>query len=69
MAGNYNKPLRLEAHKLSKLYYSLSLIAVNYQARAFNVKRGMKGELAKSICPEFHTFYVKQTRGKADLTK
>jgi DNA polymerase eta len=29
----------------------------------------MKGELAKSICPEFHTFYVKQTRGKADLTK
>ncbi len=29
----------------------------------------MRGEEAKAICPSFHTFYVKQTRGKADLTK
>ncbi len=29
----------------------------------------MRGEQAKAICPNFHTFYVKQNRGKADLTK
>lgn len=29
----------------------------------------MKGELAKKLCPNFHTFYVQQNRGKADLTK
>jgi DNA polymerase eta len=45
------------------------LIAVNYEARKFGVKRGMRGEEAKSLCPEFHTFYVQEKRGKADLTK
>ena len=29
----------------------------------------MRGEDAKSVCPEFQTFYVNQKRGKADLTK
>ena len=47
----------------------IRLIAVNYQARQFNIKRGMRGEEAKKMCPNFHTFYVKQSRGKADLTK
>ncbi len=29
----------------------------------------MRGEDAKTLCPEFKTFYVSQKRGKADLTK
>ena len=47
----------------------LRLIAVNYEARKFGVKRGMRGTEAKSLCPEFHAFFVKEKRGKADLTK
>jgi len=42
---------------------------VNYEARNFGVKRGMRGEQAKAICPEFHAFFVQEKRGKADLTK
>ena len=45
------------------------LIAVNYEARAAGVKRGMRGDQAKAICPEFHAFFVNEKRGKADLTK
>ncbi len=29
----------------------------------------MRGDEAKSLCPEFQTFYVEGKRGKADLTK
>lgn len=42
---------------------------MNYEARAFGVKRGMRGDEAKKLCPEFNIFYVKEKRGKADLTK
>jgi DNA polymerase eta len=42
---------------------------VNYEARDFGVKRGMRGEDAKKLCADFHIFYVNQKRGKADLTK
>ena len=45
------------------------LIAVNYEARKFGVKRGMRGEQAKALCPDFHAFFVNEKRGKADLTK
>jgi len=33
------------------------------------VKRGMMGDDAKEICPEMESVFVKETRGKADLTK
>jgi DNA polymerase eta len=45
------------------------LIAVNYEARKFGIKRGMRGDQCKDICPEFHTFFVQEKRGKANLTK
>ncbi len=45
------------------------MIAVNYEARSFGVKRGMRGDQAKAVCPEFHAFFVQEKRGKADLTK
>lgn len=45
------------------------MIAVNYEARKHGVKRGMRGEEAKALCPEFHTFFVQEKRGKADLAK
>lgn len=68
MVGNYS--YILEFKKLFfKLFKYSRLIAVNYEARKFGVKRGMRGEDAKNVCPEFHTFYVQAKRGKADLTK
>ncbi|XP_075249301.1 DNA polymerase eta-like isoform X1 [Convolutriloba macropyga] len=45
------------------------IIAINYEARAKGVKRGMMGEDAKQVCPEMETVFVKESRGKADLTK
>jgi len=56
---------------INEFIYRLSqrLIAVNYEARDFGVKRGMRGEDAKKLCADFHIFYVNQKRGKADLTK
>jgi DNA polymerase eta len=42
---------------------------VNYEARNCGVKRGMRGDQAKAICPEFHAFFVQEKRGKANLTK
>lgn len=45
------------------------LIAVNYEARDFGVKRGMRGEQAKELCPDFHVFHVQEVNGKANLTK
>lgn len=29
----------------------------------------MRGEEAKKLCPDFNIFYVREKRGKADLTK
>ncbi|KAL1537541.1 DNA-directed DNA polymerase [Salvia divinorum] len=44
------------------------LIAVGYEARAFGVKRSMRGDEAKKVCPEIELVQVPVSRGKADLT-
>ncbi|KZV46344.1 DNA polymerase eta [Dorcoceras hygrometricum] len=43
------------------------LIAVGYEARKFGVKRSMRGDEAKKICPEIQLVQVPVARGKADL--
>lgn len=45
------------------------IIAVNYEARAFGVKRGMRGDEARSKCPDIQLVTVPVNRGKADLTR
>lgn len=45
------------------------LIAVNYHARPFGVKRGMRSVEAKKCCPDLHIFTVPERNGKADLTR
>ncbi|XP_026291635.1 DNA polymerase eta [Frankliniella occidentalis] len=45
------------------------IIAVNYEARDKGVKRGMRGDQAKKLCPEIVLCRVEENRGKADLTK
>lgn len=45
------------------------LIAVNYEARAAGVKRGMRGDQALKLCKDLHLFRVPEVRGKADLTR
>ncbi|KAL8143170.1 hypothetical protein V2J09_016202, partial [Rumex salicifolius] len=43
------------------------LIAVSYEARKFGVKRSMRGDEAKEVCPEIQLVQVPVARGKADL--
>ncbi|KAL3347776.1 hypothetical protein AABB24_021429 [Solanum stoloniferum] len=43
------------------------LIAVSYEARKLGVKRSMRGDEAKQVCPEIHLVQVPVARGKADL--
>ncbi|KAJ0180282.1 hypothetical protein K1T71_003686 [Dendrolimus kikuchii] len=45
------------------------IIAVNYEARAMGVTRGMRGDEAKEKCPEIQLPSVPCQRGKADITK
>ncbi|XP_039279390.1 DNA polymerase eta [Nilaparvata lugens] len=45
------------------------IIAVNYEARDRGVTRHMRGDEAKSHCPEIELVHVPSVRGKADLTK
>ncbi|XP_050693975.1 DNA polymerase eta-like, partial [Eriocheir sinensis] len=45
------------------------IIAVNYEARAFGVKRGMRGDQARERCRDVNLVTVPVSRGKADLTK
>ncbi|OTF69517.1 DNA polymerase eta-like protein, partial [Euroglyphus maynei] len=45
------------------------IIAVNYEARSFGIKRGMMGDKAKQLCPELHIFRVPDENGKAKLDK
>lgn len=45
------------------------IIAVNYEAKAQGVKRGMMGDDARMKCPSVHLFRVPELRGKADLTR
>ncbi|XP_021770564.1 DNA polymerase eta-like isoform X3 [Chenopodium quinoa] len=44
------------------------LIAVSYEARKFGVKRSMRGDEAKSVCPQIQLVQVPIARGKADLS-
>lgn len=44
------------------------LIAVGYEAREYGVKRSMRGNEAKQVCPDIHLVQVPVARGKADLT-
>ncbi|XP_049933955.1 DNA polymerase eta isoform X2 [Nymphaea colorata] len=43
------------------------LIAVSYEARKYGVKRSMRGDEAKKVCPEIQLIQVPVARGKADL--
>ena len=45
-----------------------SIIALSYEARARGVKRGMRGEEARRICPEMQLIQVPTSHQKADLT-
>ncbi|XP_063850453.1 serine/threonine-protein kinase pakA-like [Scylla paramamosain] len=45
------------------------IIAVNYEARGFGVKRGMRGDQARERCPDIQLVQVPVSRGKADLNK
>ncbi|KAF3450066.1 hypothetical protein FNV43_RR06145 [Rhamnella rubrinervis] len=44
-----------------------ALIAVSYEARKCGVKRSMRGDEAKEVCPEIQLVCVPVARGKADL--
>ncbi len=44
-------------------------LQVNYEARAFGVKRGMRGEDAMAKCKDIVLFHTEQKRGKADSSK
>ncbi|VAH79840.1 unnamed protein product [Triticum turgidum subsp. durum] len=43
------------------------LIAVSYEARKFGVKRSMRGDEAKNVCPGINLVQVPVSRDKADL--
>ncbi|TYI28777.1 hypothetical protein ES332_A05G268800v1 [Gossypium tomentosum] len=45
-----------------------ALIAVSYEARKFGIKRSMRGEEAKEVCPQVQLVQVPVARGKADLS-
>ncbi|KAL6037641.1 hypothetical protein STEG23_020022 [Scotinomys teguina] len=45
------------------------IIAVSYEARAFGVTRNMWADDAKKLCPDLLLAQVRETRGKANLTK
>ncbi|GAB4815654.1 hypothetical protein N2152v2_002700 [Parachlorella kessleri] len=45
-----------------------SLIAVSYEARAAGVKRNMRGDAARALCPDLQLVQVPTAHGKADLT-
>ncbi|KAK6150239.1 hypothetical protein DH2020_017764 [Rehmannia glutinosa] len=44
------------------------LIAVGYEARKYGVKRSMRGDEAKKVCPDIQLVQVPVARGKADLS-
>ena len=45
-----------------------SLIAVNYVAKGYGVKRNQRGAEARNLCPELQLVQVPTAHGKADLT-
>ncbi|KAG6392191.1 hypothetical protein SASPL_146402 [Salvia splendens] len=66
------KQPRLRGRPTAVVQYSAwqggGLIAVGYEARAFGVKRSMRGDEAKKVCPEIELVTVPVSHGKADLT-
>ncbi|KAF5957788.1 hypothetical protein HYC85_005013 [Camellia sinensis] len=44
------------------------LIAVSYEARKYGVKRSMRGDEAKQVCPQIQLVQVPVAHGKADLS-
>ena len=53
----------------SYFYLLIRIIAVGYEARKAGVTRQMRGDEAKSKCPDIHLVHVPENRGKADLTQ
>lgn len=44
-----------------------SLIAVSYEARPYGVKRNMRGDVARKLCPEIQFVQVPTAHGKSDM--
>ncbi|XP_036783328.2 DNA polymerase eta isoform X1 [Manis pentadactyla] len=61
-----NKPCAVVQYKSWK---GGGIIAVSYEARAFGVTRSMWADDAKKLCPDLLLVQVRETRGKANLTK
>lgn len=51
------------------MFVFCSIIAVDYEARKFGVKRNTRGNEARQKCPTIHLVQVPERRGKADLTR
>ncbi|XP_006882015.1 PREDICTED: DNA polymerase eta [Elephantulus edwardii] len=61
-----NKPCAVVQYKTWK---GGGIIAVSYEARAFGVTRNMWADDAKKLCPDLLLAQVRESRGKANLTK
>ncbi|XP_040207689.1 DNA polymerase eta [Rana temporaria] len=61
-----NKPVVVVQYKTWK---GGGIIAVSYEARAFGVTRNMFANDAKKLCADLQLARVRETHGKADLTK
>uniref|UniRef100_A0A8C2VGS2 DNA polymerase eta n=1 Tax=Chinchilla lanigera TaxID=34839 RepID=A0A8C2VGS2_CHILA len=61
-----NKPCAVVQYKSWK---GGGIIAVSYEARAFGVTRNMWAHDAKKLCPDLLLAQVRESRGKANLTK
>uniref|UniRef100_A0A2K6DRQ8 DNA polymerase eta n=1 Tax=Macaca nemestrina TaxID=9545 RepID=A0A2K6DRQ8_MACNE len=62
-----DKPLcKLLQYNIS---WRVGIIAVSYEARAFGVTRSMWADDAKKLCPDLLLAQVRESRGKANLTK
>ncbi|EPY76700.1 DNA polymerase eta isoform 4 [Camelus ferus] len=61
-----NKPCAVVQYKSWK---GGGIVAVSYEARAFGVARNMWADDAKKLCPDLLLAQVRESRGKADLTK
>ncbi|XP_036724508.1 DNA polymerase eta [Balaenoptera musculus] len=61
-----NKPCAVVQYKSWK---GGGIVAVSYEARAFGVTRNMWADDAKKLCPDLLLAQVRETHGKANLTK
>eukprot|EP00121_Abeoforma_whisleri_P015914 Awhi_evm1s14631 len=50
-------------------YQGGGIIALSYEAKWKGVKRGMRGDEAKKVCPELNVVQVQTANNKADLSK